>query len=139
MPSALGSMKSPTTPALPSQAGVRNLRAYQLAEEGGMAVFELTKRFPPDEKYRDVDQLRRSSSSVMNNIAESYHRRSKAEKTRLLQDIAKGEAEETRQNLIRAKRKSHISAEEIDPVIAIYDELMKVLSGYINFIKHTRK
>ena len=79
--------------------GLENLKIYALAAELELRVFELTKKFPSDEKYRSVDQLRRSSSSVTNNIAESYNRRSIKEKERILHDIVKGETEETKKKL----------------------------------------
>ena len=74
--------------------GLENLWIYKLSEDLEVEVHEKTKLFPRDETYRSVDQLRRSSCSVSNNIAESYHKGSVKEKTRFL-NIAKGEAEET--------------------------------------------
>jgi four helix bundle protein len=49
----------------------RDLRVYQNAMEAAMEIFELTKGFPPEEKYSMVDQMRRSSRSVCTNIAEA--------------------------------------------------------------------
>ncbi len=40
-----------------------------------MDVFEISKRFPKDEKYSLTDQIRRSSRSVCANFAEAYRRR----------------------------------------------------------------
>ena len=64
--------------------GLENLWVYKLAEELEIEVHELTKRFPKDEIYRSVDQLRRSSASVSNNIAESYYKGTVKEKVRFL-------------------------------------------------------
>ena len=80
--------------------GLENLWTYKLAEDLEIEVHEITKKFPRDEIYRSIDQLRRSSASVSNNIAESYHKGSIKEKTRFL-NIAKGEAEETKRNIGR--------------------------------------
>jgi len=35
--------------------GLENLKIYQLAADLEVKVFELTKEFPADEKYRSVD------------------------------------------------------------------------------------
>lgn len=70
-----------------------------MAEKLELKVYELTKNYPMDEKYRTVDQLRRSSSAVTNNIAESYNKSSLKEKIHIIRDIAKSEAEETKRNL----------------------------------------
>ena len=51
------------------------LRVYQLAFEAAMTIFELSKRWPPEEKYSLTDQIRRSSRSVCGNIAEAWRKR----------------------------------------------------------------
>jgi len=53
----------------------RELRAYQNAMDAAMQVFELTKAFPPEEKYSMTDQMRRSSRSVCANLAEAWRKR----------------------------------------------------------------
>ena len=53
----------------------RELRVYQLAFQSATQIHEVTKRFPPDEKYSLIDQIRRSSRSVCANIAEAWRRR----------------------------------------------------------------
>jgi len=50
----------------------RELRVYQSAFELAMAIFELTKEYPAEEKYSMVDQMRRSSRSVCANLAEAW-------------------------------------------------------------------
>jgi len=62
--------------------GLENLWIYKLAEDLEVEVHEITKSFPKDEMYRSVDQLRRSSASVSNNIAESFHKTTVKEKIR---------------------------------------------------------
>ena len=49
----------------------KDLRVFQNAMDAAMEIFELTKRFPAEEKYSMVDQMRRSSRSVPTNIAEA--------------------------------------------------------------------
>lgn len=76
--------------------GLENLKIYTLSVDLALEVHHLTQQFPKEEKYRSIDQLSRSSSSVSNNIAEAYNKRSVKEKVRILSDIVKGEAEETK-------------------------------------------
>lgn len=40
-----------------------------------MHIFELSKKFPAEEKYSLTDQIKRSSRSVCTNIAEAYRKR----------------------------------------------------------------
>jgi len=53
----------------------RTLLAYQKVFEEAMEIFEISKTFPPEEKFSLTDQVRRSSRSVCTNLAESYKRR----------------------------------------------------------------
>lgn len=112
--------------------GLENLKIYQVAEELELRVFELTKNFPKDEKYRSIDQLRRSSSSVTNNIAEFYNKQSTKEKIRILEGVAKCEAEETKRNLQVCMKKGFHDDEMI---IQRYTELIRMISGYVRFLR----
>src|SRR6266496_6037396 len=53
----------------------RKLLAYQKAFDLAIEIFEISKQFPPQEKFSLTDQMRRSSRSVCTNIAEAYKRR----------------------------------------------------------------
>ena len=48
---------------------------YQKAFAVAMDIFEITKKFPTEETYSLIDQIRRSSRSVCGCIAESYRKR----------------------------------------------------------------
>lgn len=101
-------------------------------------VHEITKKFPLDEIYRSVDQLRRSSASVSNNIAESYHKKSFKEKDRYL-SIAKGEMEETKRNVLKSARKGFLPEIEAKTIAEQYTILLKGTNSYIRFLKLNEK
>lgn len=46
-----------------------DLAIFQLAFETAMKIFEISKKFPQEEKYALTDQIRRSSRSVCANLA----------------------------------------------------------------------
>ena len=71
------------------------LEVWQRAHELTLFVYELTRRFPREERFGLTSQMRRASSSVAANIAEGFGRRSTKELVRSLR-IANGEVEETR-------------------------------------------
>ncbi len=54
---------------------VRDLEVYKLAFAAAMQIFEITKKFPSDEKYSLIDQIRRSSRSVCSNLSEGFKKR----------------------------------------------------------------
>ena len=114
--------------------GLENLWIYKLAEDLEIEVHELTKNFPKDEIFRSVDQLRRSSSSVSDNIAESYHKTTLKEKTRFL-NIAKGEAEETKRGLLKSARKKFVSELVAKNIADKYTVVLKGITAYIKFLQ----
>ncbi|MFH2136696.1 MAG: four helix bundle protein [Patescibacteria group bacterium] len=116
--------------------GLENLKIYKMAADAEVEVHEITKLFPFDEKFRSVDQLRRSSNSTTNNIAEAYNKNSPKEKIHILNDIAKCEAEETKRNLIQCARKNFAEETKLLTLAEKYTEILKGVSGYIRFIKN---
>lgn len=53
----------------------KDLIVFQKAYKLAMDIFEVTKKFPPEEKFSLTDQIRRSSRSVCTNLAEGYRKR----------------------------------------------------------------
>lgn len=53
----------------------KELRVWQNAMDLAMQIFELSKRFPVEERYSLTDQIRRSSRSIASNIAEAWRKR----------------------------------------------------------------
>ena len=45
-------------------------------------IYEITKRFPQDEKYGLISVMRRAANSISHNIAEGFGRYEKRDKTR---------------------------------------------------------
>ena len=113
--------------------GLENLWIYKLAEDLEIEIHEATKTFPKDEMFRSIDQLRRSSSSVSNNIAESYHKTTLKEKTKYL-SIAKGEAEETKRGILKSARKKFIREDAAVTIADRYTILLKGTNSYIRFL-----
>ncbi|OGG55309.1 hypothetical protein A3D62_01660 [Candidatus Kaiserbacteria bacterium RIFCSPHIGHO2_02_FULL_49_11] len=114
--------------------GLEQLKIYQVAEKLELELHEVTKSFPKDELYRSVDQIRRSSAAVANNLAEGYSRASNLEKIRYCH-IAKGEAEETKRNVERSSKKGFLPVSQADQITNQYTELLKMISGYIKYLK----
>lgn len=52
-----------------------NLTAYKKAFALAMEIFEVTKKFPKEERFSLTDQMRRSSRSVCSCIGEAYRKR----------------------------------------------------------------
>ncbi len=53
----------------------RDLRIYKLAFALQQEIFEISKRFPVEERYALTDQIRRASRSTGANISEAWQKR----------------------------------------------------------------
>ena len=58
-----------------SYRGYKDLKVYQLSYQLALEIQELTARFPREERYSLIDQIRRSSRSVPANLAEAWKKR----------------------------------------------------------------
>ena len=110
----------------------KELRVFQNALNVAMKIFELTKSFPPEEKYSMVDQMRRSSRSVCANIGEGWRkRRYKAAFIAKLSD-AESEACETQVWLEFARRCEYLEDTICDELDEDYDQIMAQIVKMIN-------
>jgi len=118
--------------------GLENLKIYQMACDLEKRVYKLTATFPKDEKYRQVDQMKRACASVCDNIAEGYGKYSFQSKIQSFY-VARAEAEEIRNQINRAVNKAFISSEQAEKLIGDYTELIKAINGYIRYLKKRKQ
>ena len=119
------------------QGGLENLKIYKLAERLEVFIYKVTEKFPTDEKYRSIDQLRRSSASVSDNISESYHRYSYGDKINRMY-IARGEAGETRSGISKSFKKGFVSKKISEFTYDKYTELIMGINGYISYLRNKK-
>lgn len=60
-------------------ANYRNLIVWQKAHKLALLIYEITAKFPLDEKITLTSQIRRAALSIPTNIVEGYNRKSKKE------------------------------------------------------------
>jgi len=109
----------------------RDLIVYQKAYKLAMAIFELSKSFPKEEKYSLTDQIRRSSRSVVANIAEAWAKKQyiKLFVNKLTDSL--GEEYETEVWLDFSKDLNYISELDHARLIQEYSEVRKILIAII--------
>ncbi len=101
-----------------------------------VSIYTQTDNFPKDEQFTLTSQIRRSSNSVIANIAESHGRYSFKDKIRVLY-IARGEIVETRSHLAVALGRKYISKEIFIQLNKKYEQLTKQLNMYIKSINNS--
>src|SRR6266480_1873740 len=114
----------------------RDLDVYQNALATGLRVYELSKKFPAEERYALTDQIRRSSRSVCANIAEAWRkRRYEAAFVSKLSD-AETEAAETQVHAEFALHHGYLSREEF---LKVDDAYEKIIGQLVKMIDQPQK
>lgn len=54
---------------------INETKVYRMSFDLAMKIFEISKRFPKEEKYSLTDQIRRSGRSVCSSLAEAHRKR----------------------------------------------------------------
>ena len=106
----------------------RGLKVWQKAHRLTLGVYRATQGFPAEERYGLKSQLRRGSSSIPTNIAESCGRFTGPDRARFI-SIAAGSATETEYLLLLAKDVDYIKADEHADLDFAVNEVKKMLVG----------
>ena len=112
-------------------ASAKDLTVYKKAYALAMRIFEVTKRFPPEERYALTGQLRRSGRSPCRSLREAWaKRRYRAHFVSKLTD-ADGENGETDTSLDFAHDCGYITDAEHEEMTAECAEIGRMLGAMI--------
>jgi four helix bundle protein len=109
----------------------KDLTVYIKAYEIAMKIFELSKRFPADERYALTGQIRRSSRSVCMNLREAWAKRGYCAHFVSKLTDCDGENGETDTSLDFAKDCGYISPQEHQDLAARCEEVGRMLGSMI--------
>ena len=112
----------------------KKLRAFELADELVLKVYQVTRGFPSDERFGLTSQLRRASVSVASNIVEGCARDSLPDYIRFL-DMAYGSAREVEYQLSLGHRLGFVDHIETQAAEDCATETTKVLNGLIRSLR----
>jgi four helix bundle protein len=121
-----------------SDKGLENLLVWQKATQFALHICRtIIGQFPESEKYALSAQIRRSAQSIPANIAEGHGRYYFQESVRFAY-IARGSLEETFSHLVIAHELKYITDDSFNDVYNEYAELLKMVNGYISYLKRTK-
>ena len=112
------------------------LEIWKEARELCNRVFEITSVSPFCSDFKLKDQIRGSSGSAMDNIAEGFERGGDKEFIQFL-SIAKGSCGEVRSQSYRSFDFKYIEQEILDELITRSTQLSKKISSLIGYLKNS--
>ncbi|MBK7376992.1 MAG: four helix bundle protein [Ferruginibacter sp.] len=114
-----------------------DLEVWQLARALSKEIYSLTFIEPLKSDYRLRDQIRGSSGSVMDNIAEGFERASKLEFINSL-SYSKGEIGELKSQLYRCVDNKYLSQEVFNTLYQKADILAKKIYAFITYLNTSK-
>jgi len=113
----------------------KDLEIYQLACEYALKVHEMSMKLPRYELYEQGSQVRRSSKSIKDNIAEGYgRRRYKDEFVRFL-IFAHSSCDETISQLHMISD-IHFQDNPLTDLLKKYDKLGRKINRFIQYVEN---
>jgi four helix bundle protein len=106
------------------------LEAYTVSQKLALECYALTKKFPADERFALVQQIRRAATSVHLNLAEGCSRKSVAERNRYF-EIARGSVIEVDSAIEISFKLGYATLTELNAVGETIIKSFKLLSGMI--------
>ena len=101
------------------------------------AAQNIISKFSLEEKYALTSQLRRSSRSISDNIAEGYGRFHYQENIQFCR-IARGSLHESLNQVITARDENYIEEDLLQQFRERFERTKAILNGYINYLVKTK-
>jgi four helix bundle protein len=107
---------------------VEELDVFKRAHQVTLKIYEISGKFPADEKFGLISQMRRAAASVGTNLVEGSYRLNRAEYRQFV-GIARGSSGELKYELLLAKDLGYLSKSDYIALRAELDEISKMLMG----------
>lgn len=111
--------------------GYKNLKVYAKANELVLVVYKITQKYPKEETFSLVSQMRRAAISAVANIVEGWARKSQKDKINFYH-IARGSLAELGYYIELSFELKFINESELKNLEKLHSETSKLLRGFIN-------
>ena len=115
---------------------VEELEVFKNGHNLTLNIYKISKKFPAEEKFSLVEQIRRSAASVCTNLMEGSHRLGRKE-FRQFVGIAKGSAGELKYHLLLAKDLGYLPEEQFAVLRSEAEKISKMLNGLAKSLTDT--
>ena len=115
-----------------------DLKVWQKAHTITLEIYKVTQKFPAEEKFGLISQIRRSASSVAANIVEGFRKKSLRDSLNFY-TIADASLEELKYHLLLSRDLEYIKEGEYQNILGLCEEVGKLLTRWIqsqrNYLK----
>lgn len=118
---------------MPTIKKFEELEIWQLARILYQKISEVAKMLRGQKEFRFSEQIKSSSGSIMDNIAEGFERNSRLEFLNSL-SISKGESGELKSQLYRCLDDKYIDQKKISELYYDTDILVRKISAFIIYL-----
>ncbi len=108
-----------------------DLIVWQESHKLVLLIYQATKKFPREEIFGLISQMRRAAVSITSNIAEGFARRSRKEKLQFY-TIARGSLVELESQLFISRDISYITGEDFGKIYTQLTSSHQLLNAFIN-------
>ncbi|MFC1843857.1 four helix bundle protein [Thermodesulfobacteriota bacterium] len=114
-----------------------DLECWKACTEVRRFITELIKKYPKDEKYALVDDMKRAARSTTHNLAEGFGRFHYQENIQFCR-ISRGSLYELVDQLITSLDDGYIKSEEYENGRKLISKALALLNGYINYLNRQK-
>src|SRR5690349_15290183 len=114
-----------------------DLECYKLAREFRKTMYAVTRRLPDIEKFELASQIRRASVSLTNNISEGHGRFHFLDQIKFMLQ-ARGSLQELIDDLNVCEDEQYLVEDEVSKIKAQGWEVLKLLNGYLRWLRDKR-
>ena len=118
---------------MPTIVRFEELEIWQLSRKLYIKISTLVEKLIVKREYRFAEQMKSSSGSIMDNIAEGFERSSRLEFLNSL-SISKGEAGELKSQLYRCLEDNYLNKEEFAELYNETDLVSKKIASFIIYL-----
>lgn len=111
-----------------------DIQAWQKARNIAATIFRVTNQGNFAKDFTLRDQIKRSTISIMANIAEGHGRRTRSEFANFL-NIARGSATETQSHLYIALDLDYLSQEDFVEIYGLLEEVSKMTLSLAQYLR----